>query len=431
MESVAQLRELGIAAPTRVHSSRLLPPTPRATYRAVLHCLRRIRDPHVWLIATIRFRSLIKEANQPLPTHLKDGSPELEVCMEQRARARKHLKKELTEVRAATACHPHALVRLIEECYGVRGRVKWELIKNVTLSSPLSAKEWPQAVLDKHPNPETRYPPMQLQPLPPCLRPLAKRRPDPPSIPRARTVDPPAAVRREMRKRWEWAWDNVSVPIVLPANEDGAATGWEGKGVIETMRAMAGVDSSPFPPTPPRRAGRPAQTGRQHPLPSFENLPNSLKAAFPRRPPSSYRSLSYFPPPRAAITRQNPRTWKYQRKMTARLIRRAYKSVWERLDWVSKVPFRKNSAGLVVGGWQRSDWTMVSTGHSGSGPPEWREAGSRWSEATEDELKWLTEDELEGNWDEKRLRAARQKARSKAAQADRAAVAAAKDAEAQ
>lgn len=35
-------------------------------------------------------------------------------------------------MRAAVACHPHALTRLIEESYGVRGRVKWDLIK-VTL----------------------------------------------------------------------------------------------------------------------------------------------------------------------------------------------------------------------------------------------------------------------------------------------------------
>lgn len=42
-------------------------------------------------------------------------------------------RQELNEVRAATACHPHALTRLIEECYGMRGRVKWELIKVATI----------------------------------------------------------------------------------------------------------------------------------------------------------------------------------------------------------------------------------------------------------------------------------------------------------
>lgn len=92
MASPAQLNELGMAAPPREHTSRLLPPTPRATYRTLLHCLRFIRDPHIWLIATIRFRTLIYEANKHLPAYLKEGSPELEVCKEQRVRARRHLK---------------------------------------------------------------------------------------------------------------------------------------------------------------------------------------------------------------------------------------------------------------------------------------------------------------------------------------------------
>ncbi|BEI85147.1 hypothetical protein CcaverHIS002_0505480 [Cutaneotrichosporon cavernicola] len=420
MASPAQLKELGMAAPTRTHPSRFLPPTPRATYRTVLQCLRFIQDPHVWLIATIRFRSLIKDANKHLPAYLKDDSPELEVCKEQRARARKHLKKELTEVRAATACHPHALLRLIEECYGVRGRVRWELIKNITLSSPLDPKDWPRAVTDKIPNPETRYPPMTLQPLPPCLRPLSKKPPAGLIGVRARTVIPRAAVNREARKEWEYQWDNVSVPIVMPANEDGAATGWEGKGVIETMRAMAGFDSSPFPPTPPRRAGAVKPKSPKEPLPSFNNLPNSLKAAFPRRPPSSYRTLPSFPQPRVALTRDNPRTWSNPRKMTPRLLRRTYNDVWERLDWVAKMPFRSDSQGRMLGGWKRTDWAMVSTGRSSSGPNDWREAGSRWAEATENELKWLTEDELEGNWDEMRLRVARQKASVRANKAQKA-----------
>jgi hypothetical protein len=100
--------------------------------------------------------------------------------------------------------------------------------------------------------------------------------------------------------------------------------------------------------------------------------------------------------------------------MTARLVRRVYKGVWDRLDWVAKQPFRKNSAGVTVGGWQRSDWETVSTGSSPSGPGEWREASSRWVEAGEADLKWLTPDEVEGNWDGKRQRAARQKAEAKA-----------------
>ncbi|CAK9781454.1 hypothetical protein CC85DRAFT_282726 [Cutaneotrichosporon oleaginosum] len=414
MASPEQLAELGIAAPRKDHASRLLPPTPRATYRTLLHCLRFIRDPHIWLIASIRFRTLLHEANKQLPAHLKDGSPELEVCKEQRERAWKHLKTELNEVRAASACHPHALTRLIEECYGVRGRVKWELIKNVTLSTPLKRNEWPQAVLDKVPDPETRYPPMTLQPLPPCLRPLSKKRPDEQPVPRARTILPPAAVRRVARKDWEWAWANVSVPVVFPENEDGAATGWEGKGVIETMRQLAGLESPPAAPTPPRRAGVVTLRGPRDPPPSFQNLPNSLQAAFPRRSPRSYRPLPPFPPPRASLTRSNPQTWKYPRKLTARLIRRVYKSVWDRLDWVAKVPLRKNSAGVVIGGWQRSDSETVLTGSSRGGPAEWRDASSRWVEAGEADLKWLTEDEVEGNWDAKRLRAAKQKAEAKA-----------------
>lgn len=315
----------------------------------------------------------------------------------------------------------------------------------MTLSAPLPKEDWPEAVLAKNPNPETRYPPMQLQPLPPSLRPLMRKYVNEPAFPRARTKIPPVVLRRAALKEWEWGWANVSVPLILGPNEDGAGTGWEKMGVVETFRQMAGLEDPPSTLPLPRRQRRalaaravedrppadhpveqspaedqpaqptpsqcaPAWTTRGAALPSFKNLPGGLQRAFPKRPPSAYRSPPHFPRPRASLTRDQPNTWSHARDMTPRLVRRIYKQAWDRLEWVAHYPYKQKSSG-IVGGWRKSEWEMVATGKIRSGLIQWREGASRWTVAGERDLKWLETYELEGQWDARqKVRAASQKA---------------------
>lgn len=40
-----------------------------------------------------------------------------------------HVLQELNKLRAAVACHPHALARLLEESYGQRGNLRWQRLQ--------------------------------------------------------------------------------------------------------------------------------------------------------------------------------------------------------------------------------------------------------------------------------------------------------------
>lgn len=242
---------------------------------------------------------------------------------------------------------------------------------------------------------------MKLQPLPPCLKPLMRKRVVEPPFPRARTILPPAAVRREALQEWEWAWANAAPPLILGPNTDGAMTGWENKGIVESLRHLAGLESAPRMPGPPRKSALPTTYVTGAELASFQNLPPSLQAAFPKRKTSAYRPPPPFPPPRASLTRDQPGRWSHAREMTPRLVRRAYKTMWDSLGWVAQLPLRTNTAGVTVGGWKRSEWEMVSTGELRNGPVAWREGASKWTEATPEDLKWLNMYEVEGSWDKR------------------------------
>lgn len=122
--------------------------SPRALYRSYLFHLRYLPDPHVWGTLAPRFKTLLREA---APAHNPDSSePETSAAAAERARNEAHLRKirkvcstetfvrraisltllkELAHLRMAVACHRAALLRLLEKCYGQRGRVKWELVK--------------------------------------------------------------------------------------------------------------------------------------------------------------------------------------------------------------------------------------------------------------------------------------------------------------
>lgn len=291
--------------------------TPRQLYRRYLKNLQYLPDPHVWSVLVPEFRTFLRES--------KD----------------KHASKALRQLRAAVACHPHALERLLKYSYGQGGSVRWHLVKNITLSSHFPPNVWGEA---------PRFPPRTLQPVPPPLKPLLKVKGGSLKPARARTETPRKVLEREERRKWEREWDSITaVPLTIKGS---ARTGWEGKGVAESLRVLAGLEGRGFELPLPRRERGDAPPTVNEPvdtrsLQTFENLPASLRAVYPRRrrrgqPPDPY------PRPRPAHTRENPRTWGPATVITPRLLTRVYKRLWDQLGWV-----KQTKAGQwVTGTWE-------------------------------------------------------------------------------
>lgn len=295
---------------------------PRQLYRQYLKNLQYLPDPHVWSVLVPEFKTYLRES--------KD----------------KHASKALRQLRAAVACHPHALVRVLRYSYGQGGSVRWHLIKNITLSSHYDPAVWSEP---------PRFPPRTLQPVPPALRPLLNLKRPQPAPTRARTVKPAKVLEREKRRAWELEWDCIgAVPLVIVKGS--AKTGWEGKGVPESLRVLAGLEGGGFEIPMPRRQRGDAPPTRNEPvdtrsLQTFENLPASLRAVYPKRrrkgpPPDRY------PRPRPAHTRENPKTWRPPTVITPRLLTRVYKRLWDELGWVRQT----NAGQWIADTWEECRW---------------------------------------------------------------------------
>jgi hypothetical protein len=98
--------------------------SPSQLYRSFFRYLRHIPDPHIWSILQPRIRSLLERSRQ------QDGlQPESLARAQLKAvRARRQAEDQVRKLHMAVGCHPHALRRLLDDCYGRRGSVRWELI---------------------------------------------------------------------------------------------------------------------------------------------------------------------------------------------------------------------------------------------------------------------------------------------------------------
>lgn len=239
----------------------------------------------------------------------------------------------------------------------------------MTLSMPVPKEEWPAFALEKDQDPQSRFPPVTYQPIPAALRPLARYEPTPIPTVRARTNVPLVMQKRGEKNAWEFCWKRIYAPLILPpqAGEVQGRTGWEGMGVVESLRILAGAGEVHQPP-PPRRSGLPVVQNKRDPLPTLSHLPASLRACFPKRPVKHVK-LDY-PRPRPASTRQNPKTWGNPTSLTPRLLRRMYAHLWQNLPWV----MQKN------GKWTKCSYAELA----GESRPHHVVA-----EATEEEMKWL------------------------------------------
>ena len=95
--------------------------TPKQLYRSFFRYIRHIPDPHVWSILQPRVRGLLEKSTR--------NDPESSAQAQLRAvRARRRAEDEARRLHMAVGCYPHALRRVLGDCYGQTGSVRWRLI---------------------------------------------------------------------------------------------------------------------------------------------------------------------------------------------------------------------------------------------------------------------------------------------------------------
>ncbi|KAL7424458.1 hypothetical protein Q5752_000142 [Cryptotrichosporon argae] len=321
----------------------------KALYRSFLTHLRRLPDPHLWRVLVPPYKALLRSASVPVPPPADAAGAESSRAAARQARRLNRARDQLAEVGMAVACHPHALARLLDKAYAQRGRVRWELLSSMTPT----------------------FPPPRLSPLPAPLAPLAPPTPAvSETVPRARAAPPPSAARREALRAWRRAWTGVGVPLVLRA--DAGATAWEHTGVLDGLRALAGVDERPRP----------------RDLPTYAHLPPALQRVFPRRPAHrAHAQLHPHPRPRPASTRRNPATWRRPRVLSPRLLRRAYARLLAKLVFVRPAPATGRQGASGQPGMAPADDARARTWVKDTRPPAL--ARPRRALARADETDWV------------------------------------------
>lgn len=194
-------------------------------------------------------------------------------------------------------------------------------------------------------------------------------------------------------------------PIAIPS--DGPKTGWEGLGVMESLRVLAGFHETLILHS--RRSagvdeGDIPESGkvivRQHQLSSFEHLPKRMKAFFPIKLVPTLREEPYpIPPPQHR--RQTPGRWQRARRLDERLVRRMYQRLFMGLNWVIPNNLNVMDAGKMLGGWKDVEWKRCSyeemkaweSGETvGKGDKRATEADyTKWSMASEREIHMVRE----------------------------------------
>ncbi|WWC95022.1 hypothetical protein V866_001874 [Kwoniella sp. B9012] len=362
--------------------------SPKQFYRRFLQHLQLIPDPHIWSILIPRFRTLLRQSSHSTTVkHVSQQSSPEEIPAEEssraayerakqwkRERASKRAERELRRLRAAVACHPHALTRLIEEAYGQRGVIRHDLLK--AISSPYSA--------DPH-----------FDPLPPPLQPLKPPPPAPSEAqPRARKEIPPCRVRAELRRSIERDWSMVKPPLLLSFTaldvQDTymGSNGWDRRAVENLRLLSTHYDSS--------------RTDQLDKL-DLSSLQPHIRRLFPIKRVPRLREPS-FAPPRPKATRQNPNIWGLPRRPDWRLLNRTYRRFWDGLVWVRPIVAghqdrwircsyeeTKNPPEVVLAGPDNQGLNTKRSSKKRDNTP--RIEPDRWTEATEDDMKWLSCDQ--------------------------------------
>ncbi|TYJ57993.1 hypothetical protein B9479_001352 [Cryptococcus floricola] len=363
----------------------LLPPRPPpdlsrpALYRLFLHHLRLLPDPQVWATAVPRVRKLLSTPGPPptAPPEHGEARAKWESIRAWRAeRAMKKANKELSQLRAAVACHPHALSRLIESSYYQRGASRWDRLRSILIQS----------------NPSSPQLDTLSTPIPSPLRPLLPRQPGPSDpIVRARAAIPERRRENRKTKMHERNWKLMKAPIYLPDPRPGSGQGREKeRAKVENMSILAGISEG---------------------LITTLNLPPHIARIVPNLGSRRKLPLEPYPPPRPSHTKQNPSTWKLPREFTGRLRERVYRRVWDSLPWVRPVSEGgawKSCTWLEVQAWERGvmgrDSTSSETREKSAGKKgrkaakvnqayEDRDLDARkWPHATDRDYQWFARD---------------------------------------
>ncbi|KAK6909267.1 hypothetical protein I203_103284 [Kwoniella mangroviensis CBS 8507] len=358
--------------------------SPKQFYRRFLQHLQLLPDPHIWSILIPCFRKLLKQssdgftgddatyksASEMIPAEESSRAASERVKQWKRERALKRAERELQRLRAAVACHPHALTRLIEEAYGQRGVIRHDLLK--VISSPYSV------------NPH-------FDPLPPPLQPLKPPPPAPSEAqPRARKAMPPCRVRAELRRSIERDWSMVKPPLLLSFTALDkqdiymGSNGWDRRAVENLRLLSTGYDSS--------------RTDQLNKL-DFSSLQPHIRRLFPVKRVPRLREPS-FAPPRPKATRQNPNIWGFARQLDWRLLSRTYRRFWDGLVWVRPIKVghqdrwtkcsyeeTKNPPEVVLAGPDKQGLKAKKSSKKRNNTP--RIEPDRWTEATEDDMKFF------------------------------------------
>ncbi|AFR97120.2 hypothetical protein C343_05255 [Cryptococcus neoformans C23] len=357
------------------------PSLPRAKlYRLFLQHLRFLPDPQVWITTVPRFRKLLETPGPSPsgsdPSHEDESRKLVEIREWRREKALKKAHKELNKLRAAVACHPHALARLLEESYGQRGNLRWQRLQEISAPSGsiLSQTSLPPPLM-----------PLKPSPLPPDD-----------SQARARKRIPACRLRKQAQRLVRRDWKGVQPPLYLPSSSESKDNDVDKKGrtMVDNLRIFAGLSKEPTSPLTSITAL------------DLSPLPSNLSRIFPTDPRKT-RSLPLppYPPPRPKHTRSNPHTWSLPRKLSGRLVRRIYKRLWDKLIWVRPV---KGDKWKKCGYGELQDWgqglieeSLVETDPgSNKGKKSKKDRAiertpknidsSKWSCATPEDRQWLS-----------------------------------------
>lgn len=104
--------------------------SPKQLYRSFFRHIRHLPDPHIWSVLQPRFRYLLERSRNHDNVSL-DTSDEAESSTQaviKAQRSRKRVEDELRKLQMAVSGYTHAIRRLMGDCYGRTGPVRWELI---------------------------------------------------------------------------------------------------------------------------------------------------------------------------------------------------------------------------------------------------------------------------------------------------------------
>ena len=250
---------------------------------------------------------------------------------------------------------------------------------------------------------------------PAALSPLEVERRHSDKTPRVRNSPVYHEGKRQTLKAAQQRWSSVNPPIYLPKGS-GASTGWENKGIVDTLRAFAGVGDTVLQGRyfglaarpPPRRSSfdsmpRPEKRvilPGPHVLQTFHRLPPHIQRIFPIKLKPTIREPPYPRPPRHE-TKDEKLLWAHPVPLTNRLIRVAYEMVWNRLEWSRPVVRGDNSEWAKCSydemkAWERGeDVGRSPKGRKRLPGEESPDRPEKWGLTTPDEERWLNSASIE------------------------------------